>query len=158
MKKEGKREIHILPNSNKGLSAIIATMMIILLVIVAVGIVWVVIRNIISEGTEEIELGKFTFDLSIKSAYVEGINVKVGVRRNPGGGDLTGVKFIFLNSTQSISLDRKIPLSELQEKLFSFNSSEVGNINYVQEVSIETIYKLDYGKEKTECRIKSKRN
>ena len=90
MKKEGKREIHILPNSNKGLSAIIATMMIILLVIVAVGIVWVVIRNIISEGTEEIELGKFTFDLSIKSAYVEGINVKVGARRNPGGGDLTG--------------------------------------------------------------------
>ncbi len=148
MKKESKREIYILPNSNKGLSTIIATLIIILLVLVAAGIVWVVIRNIISQGAEEIELGKFTFDLSIKSAYVDDSNVKVVVRRSPGAGDLIGVRFIFFDGTNSISIDRKTLLLELQEKSFSFNSTEVGDVGILQEVSIAPIYKLSSGKEK----------
>ena len=148
MKKEEKKKLQILPNSSKGLSAIVATLIIILLVIVAVGIVWVVIRNVIGEGAEGIELGKFTFDLSIKSAYIDGTNVKVLIRRSPGGGDLVGVKFIFFDGANSFSTDRKISLIELQEKLFSFNSTEVGGINNVQEVSVAPIYKLDSGKEK----------
>ena len=146
MKKEGK-ELRILPNSSKGLSTIVATLIIILLVLVAAGIIWVVVRNIITEGAEGIELGRFTFDLSIKSAYIDGTNVKVIVRRSPGGGDLVGVKFIFFNGTHSISADRKIPLSELQEELFSFDSAEVGDIDALQEVSVAPIYESSSGKE-----------
>jgi len=131
----------------RGLSAIVATLIIILLVLVAAGIIWVVVRNIISEGAEGIELGRFTFDLSIKSAYIDGTNVKVLIRRSPGGGDLIGVKFIFFNSTDSISVDRKIPLAELQERLFSFDSSEVGDINALQEVSVAPIYESSSGRE-----------
>ena len=148
MKKEGKKEIQILPNSSKGLSAIVATLIIILLVIVAAGIVWVVIRNIISEGAEGIELGRFTFDLSIKSAYIDGTNVKVMIRRSPGGGDLVGVRFIFFDGTNSISADRKTSVLELQEKLFSFDSAEVDDVDALQEVSVAPIYELDSGKEK----------
>jgi len=148
MKKEGReKELQILPNSRKGLSAIVATLIIILLVLVAAGIIWVVVRNIITEGAEEIELGRFTFDLSIKSAYIDGTNVKVNVRRSPGGGDLIGIKFIFFNSTDSIIVNRNIPLIELQERLFSFNSSEVGDINALQEVSVAPIYESSSGGE-----------
>jgi len=148
MKKGGKeKELQILPNSSKGLSTIVATLIIILLVLVAAGIIWVVIRNIMTEGAEGIELGRFTLDLSIKSAYIDGTNVKVNVRRSPGGGDLIGVKFIFFNGTDSISVDRKTPLIELQEKLFSFDSSEVGDINALQTVSVAPIYESSSGKE-----------
>jgi len=131
----------------RGLSAIVATLIIILLVLVAVGIVWVVIRNIITEGAEGIELGRFTFDLSIKSAYIDGTNVKVTVRRSPGGGNLIGVKFIFLNSTDSIIVNRNIPLTELQERLFSFDSNDVGDISALQEVSVAPIYESSSGTE-----------
>ncbi len=132
----------------KGVSAIVATLIIVLLVIVATGIVWVVVKNIISEGAEEIEFGRFTFDLSIKSAYIESSNANVKIRRSPGGEDLIGVRFIFFDGTNSIIADEKIPLEELQEKLFSFDSSKVGDVNSLQKVSVAPIYKLDSGKEK----------
>ena len=151
MKKEGKRKelfsFNLPLKNRKGLSAIVATLIIILLVLVAAGIIWVVVRNIISEGAEGIELGRFTLDLSIKSAYIDGTNVKVLVKRNVGGGDLVGIRFIFFNGTHSISVDRKIPLIELQERLFSFDSSEVGDINALQEVSIAPIYESSSGRE-----------
>jgi hypothetical protein len=131
----------------RGLSAIVATLIIILLVLVAVGIVWVVIRDVIGKGTEEIELGKFTFDLRIKSAYIDDSEVKVGVKRYAGGDELVGVRFVFFNGTRTISADRKTPLEELEEELFSFDSSEVGNINALQRVSIAPIYKSSSGKE-----------
>jgi flagellin-like protein len=151
MRKEGKRKelfsFNLPLKNRKGLSAIVATLIIILLVLVAAGIIWVVVRNIMSEGAEGIELGRFTLDLSIKSAYIDGTNVKVIVRRSPGGGDLIGVRFIFFNSTDSISVDRRIPLIELQERLFSFNSSEVDDINALQEVSVAPIYESSSGRE-----------
>jgi len=131
----------------RGLSAIVATLIIILLVLVAAGIIWIVVRNIISEGAEGIELGRLLFDLSIKSAYIDDTNVKVIVRRSPGGGDLVGIRFVFFNSTRSISVDRKIPLAELQERLFSFDSSEVGDINALQRVSVAPIYESSSGRE-----------
>ncbi|HUW43546.1 MAG TPA: hypothetical protein VMV95_01115, partial [Bacillota bacterium] len=149
MKKRVEKRFQILPDSNKGLSAIVATLLIILLVIVAAGIVWVVVRNVINQGAGEIELGQFTFDLSIKSAYIDGANVNVVIRRSPGGGNLTGVRFIFFDGTNSVSVDRKIPLAELQERLFDFNSEEVGGIDNVQTVSVAPIYKLASGSEKT---------
>jgi hypothetical protein len=131
----------------RGLSAIVATLIIILLVLVAAGIVWVVVRNIITEGTEGIELGRFTFDLSIRSAYIDGTNVKVTVKRNSGGGDLVGVRFIFFNGTGSIIVNRNIPLIELQEELFIFDSNDVGDINALQRVSVAPIYELSSGTE-----------
>jgi len=149
MKKEEKEELQILPNSNKGLSTIVATLIIILLVLVAAGIIWVVVRDIITKGAEGIDLGKFTFDLRIKSAYIDNEigSVKVMVRRNPGGGNLIGVRFVFFNGTRSSSVDRKTPLQELEEELFSFDSVDVGDTSVLQEVSVAPIYESSSGKE-----------
>jgi len=151
MKKEGKRKelfsFNLPLKNRKGLSAIVATLIIILLVLVAAGIIWVVVRNILTEGAGGIELGRFTLDLSIKSAYIDGTNVKVLVRRSSGEGDLIGVKFIFFNGTDSIIVNRNIPLIQTQERLFSFDSSEVGDINALQEVSVAPIYESSSGTE-----------
>ncbi len=134
----------------RGLSAIVATLIIILLVLVAVGIVWVVVRNILQEGAEGIELSRLTLDLSIKSAYIDGANVKVLVRRSSGEGDLIGVRFIFFDGTDSTSVDEKIPLIQTQERLFSFDSDDfdgVGDISVFYEVSVAPIYTSSSGTE-----------
>src|SRR3989304_7922796 len=88
--------------SKKGLSDIVANLLVILLVLVAVGIVWAVVRNVIDRGAEDIELGQFTYDLNIESAYVSGTNIVVTVKRiDTGGTALVGVNFIFANATDS---------------------------------------------------------
>jgi flagellin-like protein len=46
-------------NDKRGISPVITTLIIILLALVAIGIVWIVIKNIVSEGTEGISLGRW---------------------------------------------------------------------------------------------------
>ncbi len=65
--------------NKRGLSGVVTSLILILLVLVAVGIVWVVVKNIISEGSEQVSLGMFTVDLEIKNVKVNegGVDVKV---------------------------------------------------------------------------------
>ena len=86
IKKERKffRRNYFLQKNRRGLSAIVTTLLIILLSLVAISAVWVVISNVISEGSEDINLGRFTLDLAIKSAYVEGSSIGVKIRRSVG--------------------------------------------------------------------------
>ena len=72
-------------NDKRGLSTIVATLLIILLTLVAVGIIWVVVRNVIQGGSEQISLGKFTLDLKI--SQVQRINdsaLSITLKRNVG--------------------------------------------------------------------------
>src|SRR3990167_9321273 len=79
----------------RGLSGIVTTLIIILLVLVAVGVIWAVVKNLVQKGSEQIELGQFTLDLQIKSAQVENGNVTVVVvKRNPGDGEFVGKNFL----------------------------------------------------------------
>ncbi len=123
-----------------GLSEVVTNFLLILLVLVSVGVVWIVVSNLISRGAEEIEAGSFTFDLQIQSAYVSGTNVIVGVKRNVGGGELVGIKFIFLNETQSITIDKIGALNELDRRTFTFTSAEIPGIGMGDEVSVAPIF------------------
>lgn len=124
----------------RGLSAVVTTLLIILLAIVAIGIVWVVISSIVESGAGDVEIGQFTIDLGIKSAYIEDSNVIVGVRRSSGEGNVTGIRFIFSDGSDTTSVDKNVPLDQLEEKTFTFTDSEVGGISTVQEVSIAPLY------------------
>ncbi|GAG16716.1 unnamed protein product, partial [marine sediment metagenome] len=77
----------------RGLSTIVTSLIIILLVLVAVGILYVTYINFVRTGTEDISLGKFTISLEIENVKVNENSVDVRVKRNPGKGDLTGIKF-----------------------------------------------------------------
>jgi flagellin-like protein len=55
---------------NKGVSTIIATIIMILFVLIAAGIVWVVIQNILLEETEDISTGLDRITLSIVGSSV----------------------------------------------------------------------------------------
>ena len=44
--------------NSRGLSTIIATLLILLLVLIAVGIIWIIVKNVIQGGAEQISSGK----------------------------------------------------------------------------------------------------
>jgi len=54
----------------KGLSAIVATLLIILLTLVAVGIVWFVINNLIKSGAEQVEIGQKCVSVTLEAVIV----------------------------------------------------------------------------------------
>ena len=105
---KSKSKIFIYPNrrgylNKRGLSTIVTSLLLILLVIVAVGIVWIVVRNVLQGGTEGIFLDKFTIDAQIKNVQVDNQtnSIDLTVKRNSGEGEITGLKFIFYNETAS---------------------------------------------------------
>lgn len=132
----------------RGLSQVITTLIIILLVLVAVGGIWVVVNNFIQTGSEQIELGKFTLDLQIKSVNVLGddVTVTIVVRRNPGKGELVGMNFIFSDGQNSEVVREDTVLKEFEEKTFTFTLAEVNTSN-LKDVSVAPIYELSSGKE-----------
>jgi len=125
----------------RGLSTVVTTLMIILFSLVAIGVVWVVVKNLIGNATTEISFDRFSLNLGISDAYIDNTasQVNVAVRRSAGQGNLTGIYFIFHNGTSSTSVKRIINLKELEERTFTFNSAEVGGISNVQLVSVSPI-------------------
>lgn len=132
--------VRFFPNSNKGLSAVITSLLLILLSLVAIGIIWVVVKNLMDNATSGISFDRFSLNLGIKSAYTDNIEVKVVVRRTAGVGNLTGIYFIFSDGTSSSDVKRSFALKELEERTFAFSSAEVGGISSVKTVSVSPIY------------------
>ncbi|MEK6840526.1 MAG: hypothetical protein AABX79_01075 [Nanoarchaeota archaeon] len=126
----------------RGLSAVVSNLLLILLVLVTIAIVWAVISAILSRGGGDIQTGvsQLSFNLQIQSAYVSGTDVLVNVKRNAGGGQITGIRFIFSNDTDSVIVDRIGVLNELERKTFTFTSSEIPGIGRGDEVSVSPIY------------------
>ena len=95
----------------RGLSTVIATLIIILISITAIVIMWVVIQNIISKGSENIDLGKFTIDLEIEQVTIESDGIYITVKRNSGKGELKKIKFMLSDgvNTETFEQDANIP-------------------------------------------------
>jgi len=86
---------------NKGLSAVVITVIMIALVLVAVAIVWVVYRNVIEKQVENIGIESKCIDVDIrptKAACASGV-CNTTVTRSAGGEDIAGIKLIFEEST-----------------------------------------------------------
>ena len=66
----------------RGMSTVITTLILIVLVLTAVAIIWAVISNMISEGTEDVGLGAFTISLDIEKITLKENTIDVQVKRN----------------------------------------------------------------------------
>ena len=131
----------------KGLSTIIATLLMILLTLVAVGTVGIVVKNILNKNVEKADLGKLTLDLEIEKVTIKDNNVAVVVlRRNPGKGEFVGMNFVFSNGTHSEIIRRDVFLEELDKKEFLFGLRDL-SVATLETISVVPIYKLYSGKE-----------
>lgn len=149
MKKRGNKillRLGIFKKKNKGLSTIVVTLIIILLSLVAVGIVWVVVRNIINTGSNQINLGQFTIDLTIKNAYEQNGNIIVDVKRNAGTGELAKIKFILSDGTSSEIITKDSSLGELEEANFIIYPTQLVP-SEIETVSIVPVFLANDGSE-----------
>ena len=118
----------------RGLSTIIATLLIVLLILVATGIVWVAIKSIITKNAENISLGKFTVDLEIDSVKKTDVNVNIKVKRNPGEGELKGITFVVFDGQNNYVFEKtNITLKPLEIKTLD----NMGNI--IQDYKVKEI-------------------
>ena len=93
--------------NKRGLSAVVTTLMIILLVLIAVGIVWVVVKNIVEGGAEDIDIGAkcLGVDLSIKSAAEAPADTfTIVVERGADDAELAGIKLVFSDENEATNI------------------------------------------------------
>ncbi len=104
--------------------SIIVVVLITLIVIVAVTIVWNVVMPLISEKSEDVEIGVFTTDLEIDEASVGTLqNSRIVVKRKRG--ELDSLRFVFYDGQGNSAVDERedIP-EELGSKTYSFSAFE----------------------------------
>ena len=132
-------------DNKRGVSGLVTTLIMVLLVLVSIGIIWPVIKNIISGGVEQISLGQLTIDLKIKEAKIDESNLIVRVSRNVGKGDLVGVKFAISNESLTKVIEKTTNITELEDQTFNLGSV----VSSVKEVSIAPIIQSEAGKDVT---------
>jgi len=126
---------------------IVSTLLIILLVLVALGIIWGVVRNVLNEGAEEVELGKFLISLQLKRAYINDGNLGVNVKRGIGEGELSGMTFVFSDGQNSEVIAIEESLNELESGTYTFSEADLESlsINDITSVSVAPIYSSGSG-------------
>ena len=113
--------------NKKGVSTIVANVLIILLVVVGVALIWAAVRPSIEEGSEGIQADCFTAQVETTGCTPDTSTAtlndwEVTVKRNPGAGDLTGLKFRFENAAGTVTeIDDQLTaqLDELESKPFT---------------------------------------
>jgi len=88
--------------NKKGLSTIVATLIIILLTLVAVGIIWAVIRNLVEGGAEQVDLSSKCLNVELSAGSVNETSpgvYSVTLSRRGSNEDDIGVKVNVFNDT-----------------------------------------------------------
>jgi len=113
----------------KGMSGIVTTIIIIGIGLVAVGIIWYVINNIIVGQTEGITFSEkcLKINLKITSANCSSGNCDVLIKRNAGGGDFDGVNLLFYkpdgtSQAQNVS-GNIVPLTTVKKQVTGIDTS-----------------------------------
>ena len=83
--------------NKRGLDAIVTTLIIILLAIVAIGIIWVVVRNVVQQGSEQIDISSKCIAVDLRAVSVSPVSGQVGnysvtLNRRAGGDAIGGVR------------------------------------------------------------------
>ncbi len=131
------------------MSGVVTALIMILLVLVAIGILWVVVKNLISNSTDKISLGVFTVDLQIKNIQVNTKgDVIIKVKRNVGEGNISGIKFIISDGDNTDVVEKPTKMNELSEKKFTINKAEIPGLLFIKEISIAPILITSSGNEK----------
>jgi hypothetical protein len=90
-------------NNKKGLSTIVATLLIILLTLVAVGIIWVVVRQLVTNTTDDVSLRAKCLDAEVQAIKVTNstTNYFVTLNRKAGKAVIGGVTLVFTNKSET---------------------------------------------------------
>lgn len=132
--------------NKRGLSAIVITLILILLSLVAVGIVWVVISRILSEATGNIGFEQLTLSIEITEAYEYNGSIVANVKRNVGKGEVVKLAFLLYSDGETETYRIDAPIKELEMRRFTIPVTEFVSTD-IGEIAVAPIY-LSSGEEK----------
>jgi len=124
--------------SKKGVSDVITTVLMILIVLAAIGIVWAVVSSFLNNSTEQIDLGAgFSqidiVDNSIK--YLPSDVLELKVKRDSNPGNISGLRVIVESVEGNVqSYDIETSVKELETKTIDVQLQ--GKITNISKVSI----------------------
>jgi hypothetical protein len=154
-------------NNKQGLSTIVATLLIIMLTLVAVGIIWVVVRNVVGTGTQQVGIDAMCMQTDVQATKVvkdeTSGSFNVTLSRTTGEDEIGGVKLVFTNAEGSTNAIRTIndtileSLSALDTITVPVNLSlEVwGGLVNITNVDVVVYFLDDSGNEQL-CQTSSK--
>jgi hypothetical protein len=135
-------------SNNKGLSTVITTIIIVLLVLVAIGILWAVIGKMLQENAENIDLTSRCLNINIKATKLINIgpeDYNLTISRTGSGKENVGIKIRFFNdTTNSEIMDFEQTFSPLSINTHRFVNTGVINVN---KVEITAYFKDESGTE-----------
>lgn len=145
----------------RGMSGIVTSILILVIGIMAVLLIWFIVRSILDNSGEGLDVSKITVMLDVlpQNTGIDKTNnlVYVNVKRKPGIGDMTGVKFVFEAKTSSGSVYSRViektaadgaNLPELGQKRFQFNLVDLGMTetqleNELEKVSVSPVIVIE---------------
>lgn len=128
--------------NKRSLSTVITSLIMILLVLVAIGFVWIVVKNVISSGLEGISLESFSINLEIKNVNLGVNGINVTLKRGIGKGEVSKLKFIVSNDDTTEIIEKTTNIGELEQATFNINTTICMN-----KISVAPVIKLESGKE-----------
>ncbi len=135
--------------NTKGLSGIVTTLIIILLVLVSVGIIWGVVNNLLNKSTGTIETSTKCLDVDVHATkVVQGSaldSYNVTLYRTPTGDGVVGAKIVFVSAIEnSGALDFGATLGPLDR----ITKEVIDAIENATKVEVTTYFEDDSGNQK----------
>lgn len=122
--------------NKKGLSGIVTTLIIILLVLVSVGVIWQVVGNLLDKSTTTIGTSSKCLDVDIRATKVVSVGAddyNITISRKPTGEGEVGAKVVFFNdATNSPPLTFTTMLEPLEVATATISGTSVTNATYVK--------------------------
>lgn len=133
-------------DNKKGVSMIVSTMIIILLVIVAVGIIWFVARGIFEGGGEQLSLSSkcLAVDMKASGACTAAGVCNVTVERRAGGDAFGGFKMVVASATNNSIVDNAGNVAPLERETAS---DFVSGVTDPTKIDVVVYFKDDAGAE-----------
>ncbi|MCL5730321.1 MAG: hypothetical protein M1165_02025 [Candidatus Pacearchaeota archaeon] len=129
----------MMKKNRRGISSIIATLILVLLTVVLIGVVWVVVNGIVSNSTKQASSGAQCFNSGVEVTYAAcnyaGTSCNTTVQRTTGTDVLGGVAVVFKNAGGNSNLtyiDGNInTLASVSIPAPGFNTVSVTNVTEV---------------------------
>ncbi len=138
--------------NKRGISTIIATLILVLLTIVLIGVVWIVVNNIVTNSTKQISSGAQCLNSAVQvtSAVcsMDGTDCNVTVQRTLGTDAIGGVRLVFINATSGSNVwDINGSVTTLQSITGSDINAGVANTTEIDAA----VYYTDSAGNKSPC-------
>lgn len=145
--------------NNKGLSTVVTTLIIILLVLVAVGIIWGVVNNLLGKSKSTIESSTKCLDLEVRANKViewddndtlGAGDYNITLKRTASGEDeVVYTKLVLYSATGNTPvIDFGVSLLPLETKTQWITSEQTSNFTEGNKIEVTTYYLDESGNEK----------